>query len=86
MANDRRANLVLAGGLVGIFVLLMALEAFSDQDGISLSEFAFEGLEFCLVIVIASGIIRLVQWLKKKDEEQQMLVHDLQIARAQNLR
>jgi DNA-binding CsgD family transcriptional regulator len=81
MVNVKWPNWVLAGGLVGVFALLMAVETLHNQDGMSLTQFVFEALEFCLVIVIAAGIIQLVQWLKKKDAEHEILVRDLQAAR-----
>lgn len=82
MVNVKWPNWVLGGGLVGVFALLMAVETLHNQDGMSLTQFVFEALEFCLVIVIAAGIIQLVQWLKKKDAEHEILMRDLRSARA----
>jgi DNA-binding NarL/FixJ family response regulator len=59
--SKRSVTLVLTGGLVGAFVLFMAIELYFHRDEMSFEEFLFEILEFGFVVGIASGIIYLAQ-------------------------
>ena len=81
--TERRVNWLFAAGLVGTFALLMALEAISNENGMTPVEFVFEALEFGLMIAIAVGIIHLFQRMRTKDIERQELVRDLESVRAQ---
>jgi len=83
---EKHFNWLLGLALTGIFALLMALEVFSDEDGVSVVEFAFEALEFGLIIAIATGIMHLVQRMRRNDKERQILVDDLEAAKAQGNR
>ena len=68
---------------IGAFVLLMGLEAITEDDEFDLADFLGDALATALLIASATGVAMLTGRFQQAREEKETLTRDLQMARAE---
>jgi len=80
--NEKTIRWILAGFGAGCFALLLVLEAVTEQDDITIADFAVDALGILLTIGAAVGVALLAQRIHVQHEEKMTLIRDLELARA----
>jgi DNA-binding CsgD family transcriptional regulator len=70
---------VLAGS-----ALLIGLEIF-EEPGLTLGEILLEMIQPTLIVIIAVGMVRLIDQVRQQYEKQQLLIRDLETARVEGM-
>jgi DNA-binding CsgD family transcriptional regulator len=68
---------------VGAFVLLMATEVLTEDDPIAPADLLADALQTALLVACATGVTLLTGRFQKQREEQEALIRDLEVARAE---
>ena len=73
----------LLGGVgIGCFALLMAVEAATQDEAVTLLDFVGDAASLFLTIGAVTGVTLLVLRIQAQQDEQMALITDLEIARA----
>jgi DNA-binding CsgD family transcriptional regulator len=81
--NERLLRLRWAALGVGAFLLLMALEVWTEDEPVGLGDVLVDGLALALIVASATGVSLLTGRFQKEHEEKQALQRDLEVARAE---
>jgi DNA-binding CsgD family transcriptional regulator len=68
---------------VGAFVVLMALEVWTEDEPVGIADVLIDALAMALIVASATGVSLLTGRFQKEREEKQTLLRDLAIARAE---
>lgn len=81
--SERQIRWLLLTLGVGSFLLLLVLEAATEQDDITLFDFLVDSLNTLLTISAAVGVALLAQRVRLHQEEKLALARDLEVARSE---
>src|SRR5262245_11791612 len=83
MLRERSVRLRYAALAAAAFVLMMALEVWTEEDPFSLGDFLVDALSTALLVACAVGVSLLAGRVQHDRDERETLVRDLELARAE---
>ena len=81
--SERALRLRYAALGVGAFVVLVALEVWTEDEPVGIADVLVDALALALIVASATGVSLLTGRFQKEREEKQTLLRDLAIARAE---
>ena len=83
MTTERSIRVRYAALGVGAYVLLLALEVFSEEDPFNLLDFLGDALQMALLVAAATGVSLLAGRFQAQQDERNALIRDLDLARTE---
>jgi DNA-binding CsgD family transcriptional regulator len=81
--SERQLRWLLGGVGIGCFALLMAVEAVTQDEAVTLLDFLGDAASLFLTIGAVTGVTLLLLRIQAQQDEQMALITDLEIARAE---